>query len=323
MYYLIQLLSLVLSIECFVCQSVKGEFDAKHWISEDSRDVPVDCRQSTKPENVKEELSVPEQSLKELCWVVMTNRGEVNVIGFEEVTKILNTNQKKMTTDHNKHHPHHRDRQSRKVFGIDTRSQSDPSKYPYNAIGDLDNGCTATFISPNHAITSGHCVYNHTTEEWQHNLNIRREKKNCNSNSGIYHVWKKVITIWGWYHNSDSHYDYAMIIYDTQSPWWMRITFLTTDELMESHNVAISGYPKDKKKVCLYTSKCTTQNSIYTGIKYYCDSAPGMSGSPVYMNINSEYWICGVHSSGSDANYAIHFNKCRYDNLISWIKYFK
>ena len=181
MYYLIQLLSLVLSIECFVCQSVKGEFDAKHWISEDSRDVPVDCRQSTKPENIKKELSLPEQSLKELCWVVMTNRGEVNVIGFEEVTKILNTNQKKMTTDHNKHHPHHRDRQSRKVFGIDTRSQSDPSKYPYNAIGDLDNGCTATFISPNHAITSGHCVYNHTAEEWQHNLNIRREKKNCNS----------------------------------------------------------------------------------------------------------------------------------------------
>jgi len=50
---------------------------------------------------------------------------------------------------------------------------------PYCTIGELDNGCSAVFIGPYHALTAASCVYNMATNTWRGNYDVIR-RRNCN-----------------------------------------------------------------------------------------------------------------------------------------------
>ena len=48
------------------------------------------------------------------------------------------------------------------------------ARLPYCAIGELDNGCSAVFIGPYHALTAASCVYNTATNTWRGNYDVIR-----------------------------------------------------------------------------------------------------------------------------------------------------
>src|SRR5262245_16228517 len=50
-----------------------------------------------------------------------------------------------------------------------TQIKRDPGR-PYNAVGFLNNGCTASLIDSSHILAAAHCFVNTTTGQWQTGL---------------------------------------------------------------------------------------------------------------------------------------------------------
>ena len=211
----------------------------------------------------------------------------------------------------------------RSVFGVDTRVKvSKPYKFPWAAMGRIDSGCTGTFIGPRHILTAGHCVYSRKTKKWLKNLNFRRAK-NCNPHSGSLYKWKWAITVKGWKKYGWQSYDYAMIVVDRPSPYYMSYGW---KKPIPKWTVNIAGYPGDKPGRCMWRTHCKIRNRFTKRLGYRCDTYNGMSGSAVYA-----YW----RSSNKRIIYCIHaygksffknYNKCtritkaRFNQFKSWIQ---
>ena len=78
------------------------------------------------------------------------------------------------------------------IFGDDNRTPLgiNPGR-PYNAVGFLNNGCTATLIDTSHILTAAHCVADFGTGNWQSGLrffpNFHPERVRANQ-SGVPHA---------------------------------------------------------------------------------------------------------------------------------------
>ena len=73
------------------------------------------------------------------------------------------------------------DRSKRTIFDDDERlpiPNSNLNSLPFCALAEVSNGCTATFIGPNHALTAGRCVYDRTNRRFRSGLRLYRGR-NC------------------------------------------------------------------------------------------------------------------------------------------------
>lgn len=186
--------------------------------------------------------------------------------------------------------------------------------------------CTVTLISDKLAITAAHCV---------NDFSPRREKEKIEGNQWMYCARAKCPTVSFPFLNVTSSFDidkvikggvnfrlssfefgigndWAILVLDTKSeimpanyPKFKNVSF---NELEE---ITIIGYPAyDHTK--MYSSICHPQ-SIYSAnvIEYPCSTSGGISGAPITILNENEYFIVGIHIRGGSQllNAGIHFNK--------------
>ena len=229
----------------------------------------------------------------------------------------------------------------RSVIGCDERyrrynTQSDP---PYSAIGYLaPDGCTAYLVGPRHLITAAHCVHNGTdTQDIYHPSELTFYlRRNCygNRHGIIYNISN--VTVYSRYRNfSDSDYDIAFLDLSSSASDWMGFAY---KDPMPTVSGEICGYPGDKAHPtcapsdCFFCSRCNDVRRMRTGwwgrnsnrLEYTCDTAGGMSGSPVMTDdhdSSSELYSYGVHTNGvgiGSRNKGVRITRNRFIYICRW-----
>ena len=226
------------------------------------------------------------------------------------------------------------DREKRLVFGIDERLPvPSTSSFPYCAIGVLDNGCTAVFIGPYHALTSASCVYNTATNTWRGNYNIRRAR-NCRTYGvRMYATGVRAVVGFTQLHNSD--YNFALIITRSTAPTscYAGFGYITT---WLNRGFDLIGYPSDRTRVSgcsyqsVYSSSCHFSDLNPTGLqyRYRCDTqgtygAPLFSETPdtsaAYTGQRAVYGVNSNYDSTGQYNYGTRINRDRFLQIVGWM----
>ena len=217
-------------------------------------------------------------------------------------------------------------KEKRAIIGYDNRY-----KYPYLGlrsksctIGIMENGCTAFFIGPRHAITAGHCVYNTANRRWNRDLGIY-VGRDCNS-YGRFIDWSRA-WVFTSYINGDFRSNMAYILLSRTSSCWLGFGFR---DPMPRTRVESCGYHGDRRHTsryaCYHCSNCYAQLEVtgswlsrttyYTRMRNTCDNfrAPG---APMVVSTGHAWGVATQESSSY--NYAARITKQKFYTLCQWM----
>ena len=193
--------------------------------------------------------------------------------------------------------------------------------YPEYAIGILENGCTAFLIGPCHALTTAHCVYNSTTDEFVDDLNMWRGRK-----GDIYldqMTWTSVIVPRNYTASPSSESNWALIIYDrhTLSGVWLKMGF---SENIYNIPYTIYGYLSSKPFGTMYSTVCrsrTEEPENENILSVQCGSDECFDGGPLLRGYNFKRSkmpvVYGVSLSSCDS-YSFSHNSLVFQPDLFW-----
>ena len=113
-----------------------------------------------------------------------------------------------------------------------------------------------------------------------------------------------------WIETFDQKYDFGAIFLSQPLPNTLHpIEFASLDDdiLNSKPTITICGYPKDKPEIGhplagrmqYYHSSKISEVTPFT-FKYYTDTKPGQSGSPLLYKNGNNYFICAIHNTGGN-----------------------
>lgn len=177
------------------------------------------------------------------------------------------------------------------IIGSDQRKSSNNIYYPSSAITKLSftrNGktsfCTAPMISSRMAVTNSHCLNN---------------SRNLIVTSGIHKA--KVIKVL-----NPSRLDFSFLILSDDighEIGWFGLADYKHSFYVNRKLIQLQGYSKDKG---FYeeSSKCSSRH-MYEGISavfgHDCDTVPGSSGAPLFINKAGKAYIVGLNTASAQS----------------------
>lgn len=179
----------------------------------------------------------------------------------------------------------------------------------FRSIGQIQNFCTGTLISPNLVLTAGHCVYDLEARQW---LSVKEFTPGRNGMSEPFGRAKvKQIFVNPLFLKGSMAHDIAVLV--LEEPIGLRVGWRELDfslSLFAPHqsslggwkaSSAITGYPGDKPDGTMWVVVCDlymANQSPYQS-QYSCDTYGGMSGSAITVaHAVYDSVIVGVHTRG-------------------------
>jgi V8-like Glu-specific endopeptidase len=218
------------------------------------------------------------------------------------------------------------------VFDPDMRQPVvDTTAVPFRAIADLliDVGAaqpelaTGWFISPDVVVTAAHALsYQDPSgnRALAHSVSVIPGCNGAQSHPfGIFTATQIRVSA-GWLPNLDPAADYGAV-HLSQSVgnavgWFGCGVF--TDAQLGATAFNVTGYPTDKPLGTMW-GEAGPIGFTPTFVSYKMSCYPGQSGSPVYVMIDGNAWVAGIHSGGQgSANAAVRITQSVFNELMTW-----
>lgn len=201
-------------------------------------------------------------------------------------------------------------------------------RYPFNVVGNMQNGCTGTLVGPCHVLTAGHCVYSHERKEYSTQLSFYPARNGGNSVRP--RGWKDYRVSPNWLQFKDYNADYAIVSLKEKvgtELGWMGFGYNLREEVV---GLNIAGYPIDRPAGTMWFDYCDNVRFDYDTeriIRHGCQVVEGNSGSPMWV-FNKETGfreIRAVHNGAritdrGNVPYASVINPAVTTQLQSWIR---
>jgi protease YdgD len=217
-------------------------------------------------------------------------------------------------------------------FGKDERVAVGPGGMPWQTIGRLQTlgglQCTATLVSPDVALTAGHCFVGPRGQlDPAQDFTIGLKGEHYAKRVGISKVWVNRNLLRGLIHKRDgvyvpesvARYDYAFIRLSEplgNTYGYLPVFSGSRTELVQllaksAKRMQHVGYPEDTQGIMMVHRNCLATDMHRDGrLGHRCDTLPGDSGSPMLATVNGKTMVIAIQSSAPDAR-----NRYRADNM--------
>lgn len=183
--------------------------------------------------------------------------------------------------------------------------------------------CSGVMIGPNTVSTAGHCVHLGGGGAWRPVASFRVYPGRDGASSPYgFCTARTLYSVLGWTVSGDEEYDYGAIKLNCtigNTVGW----FGMTSAAPTNFPTVVGGYPGDKPLTQWQGSDrvraLSTRQAFYRN-----DTFGGMSGSPVWYDLNGPYMFgihaYGLHGAGSHAiyNHGVRLVAAVFNNLLAW-----
>ncbi|KKN39428.1 hypothetical protein LCGC14_0743540 [marine sediment metagenome] len=225
------------------------------------------------------------------------------------------------------------------VIGTDERTLSPNTVFPYKTVVKLyisdpwgGNWVGSGAIIDNfHVLTAGHCAYIRDSPNfgWATSIEVVPAMDTSDTYPDPYgSAWVTGMRSYtGWTVSGSSQHDWAVLTLDRNVGFFTgsmgRITAGSSSSIYNA-GMNVAGYPTDlssgnrQYRDITNAGDGATANNHY----YWADTAPGMSGGPVWRYDAGNRYIMTVHAygrGGTASNFGTRLNNDKYDRIFTWL----
>ena len=178
--------------------------------------------------------------------------------------------------------------------------------------------CTGWLVSADTLVTAGHCIYD---EEggWDFDLEY---SPGANGTERPYGT-SKAAALWtdvSWANGNNSKQDWGIVKLYQSFPQVGYFGYRWQAASLDDTNVEVRGYPNDKSYGEMWGMAGPIIRSEPNNLYYQIDTAPGQSGSPVFLSdVNQSVAIHKAGSGKKDENISTRITESLF-NVISEVR---
>jgi V8-like Glu-specific endopeptidase len=221
------------------------------------------------------------------------------------------------------------------VFPPDNRTKiTSTSSFPWRTICKLyitaaDDTLfigSGAMLDEYHILTCGHCVYIHDHGGWVDDIEVIPGKSGSYTPYGsAYATYFRTYT--GWTQSEMVEHDWAVVTLDRlvgeQTGWMGRMTRDPTDSVYTGI-LNTAGYPSDLDSgEYMYFTSDNGEDANQYNHWFWMDTAPGQSGSPVWLYDGSNRFIVSINAYeyeyGTYANFGTRLDQNKFDQINTWL----